>query len=521
MIEKSLLDLMYGFGIAFEPHNLMWSIFGVVAGNLIGVLPGLGALAAISILLPLTYVMHPVAAILMLSGIFYGSMYGGAIGAILLNLPVHPPHAVACLDGYPLTKKGRGGAALGVAMAASFFAASVGIAVMVFFSPLLVEVAFKFGPAEIFSIMLLGLLAGSTMSKGSAIKGVAMTLFGLLTGVVGTDVNTGTMRFTFGMLNLEDGIDLVALAMGLFGVAEFLLSVNRMTVVGSGMKMSLKDLRPTKEEMKKSFFPMLRGTMVGTLFGVLPGTGPTITTFVAYALERKVSKHPERFGYGEIAGVASPEAASHSKTQVDFIPTMSLGIPGDAVMALILGALLIQGIQPGPQLITSHPDIFWGLIASFWVGNLLLVVLNVPLIGLWVKMLQVPYRFLFPSALFFIAVGCFSTQNSLFEVGEVLVFGVVGALLVYLDFSVAPILLGYVLGPMVEENFRRALLLSRGDMMVFIDRPISAGFVYASALLILAQIISFVWKKYRKPKPQPAAVVAEQKLEEKTKAYAE
>jgi len=265
----------------------------------------------------------------------------------------------------------------------------------------------------------------------------------------------------------------------------------------------------------------LRGTLVGTLFGVLPGTGPTITTFVAYALERKVSKTPERFGYGAIEGVASPEAASHSKTQVDFIPTMSLGIPGDAVMALILGALLIQGIQPGPQLITSHPDIFWGLIASFWVGNLLLVVLNVPLIGLWVKMLQVPYRFLFPSALFFIAVGCFSTQNSLFEVGEVLVFGVVGALLVYLDFSVAPILLGYVLGPMVEENFRRALLLSRGDMMVFIDRPISAGFVYASALLILAQVISFVWKKYRKPKPQPAAVVAEQKLEEKTKAYAE
>ena len=521
MIEKSLLDLMYGFGIAFEPHNLMWSIFGVVAGNLIGVLPGLGALAAISILLPLTYVMHPVAAILMLSGIFYGSMYGGAIGAILLNLPVHPPHAVACLDGYPLTKKGRGGAALGVAMAASFFAASVGIAVMVFFSPLLVEVAFKFGPAEIFSIMLLGLLAGSTMSKGSAIKGVAMTLFGLLTGVVGTDVNTGTMRFTFGMLNLEDGIDLVALAMGLFGVAEFLLSVNRMTVVGSGMKMSLKDLRPTKEEMKKSFFPMLRGTLVGTLFGVLPGTGPTITTFVAYALERKVSKHPERFGYGEIAGVASPEAASHSKTQVDFIPTMSLGIPGDAVMALILGALLIQGIQPGPQLITSHPDIFWGLIASFWVGNLLLVVLNVPLIGLWVKMLQVPYKFLFPSALFFIAVGCFSTQNSLFEVGEVLVFGVVGAILVFLDFSVAPILLGYVLGPMVEENFRRALLLSRGDMSIFITRPISAGFVYASLLLVVVQIISFVWKKYRTPKPVSAAAAAEQQVEEETKAYAE
>ncbi|HEU0231074.1 MAG TPA: tripartite tricarboxylate transporter permease [Burkholderiaceae bacterium] len=500
MIEKSLMDLMYGFGIAFEPHNLMWSIFGVIAGNLIGVLPGLGALTAIAILLPLTYVMHPVAAILMLSGIFYGSMYGGAIGAILLNLPVHPPHAVACLDGYPLTKQGRGGAALGVAMMASFVAASIGILIMVFCSPLLVDVAFKFGPAELFSIMLLGLLAGSTMAKGSAIKGVAMTLFGLLLGVVGTDVSTGTVRFSFGLMHLQDGVDLVALAMGLFGVGEFLLSVNRMTTVGGGTKMRLRDMRPTRDELKKSFFPMLRGTAVGTLFGVLPGTGPTITTFVAYALERKISKTPERFGHGAIEGVASPEAASHSKTQVDFIPTMSLGIPGDAVMALILGALLIQGIQPGPQLIVSHPDIFWGLIASFWVGNLLLVVLNVPLIGLWVKLLQVPYKFLFPAALFFIAVGCFSTQNSLFDVGEVLLFGIIGAVLTYLDFSVAPILLGYVLGPMMEQNFRRALLLSRGDLATFIERPISAWFIGACALLIAAQIAAFCWKKARKPR---------------------
>ena len=509
MIEKSLLDLMYGFGIAFEPHNLMWSIFGVIAGNLIGVLPGLGALTAIAILLPLTYVMHPVAAILMLSGIFYGSMYGGAIGAILLNLPVHPPHAVACLDGYPLTKQGRGGAALGVAMMASFVAASIGILVMVFCSPLLVDVAFKFGPAELFSIMLLGLLAGSTMAKGSAIKGVAMTLLGLLLGVVGTDVNTGTVRFTFGMMHLQDGVDLVALAMGLFGVGEFLLSVNRMTIVGSGTKMRLRDMRPTRDELKKSFFPMLRGTAVGTLFGVLPGTGPTITTFVAYALERKVSKTPERFGHGAIEGVASPEAASHSKTQVDFIPTMSLGIPGDAVMALILGALLIQGIQPGPQLIVSHPDIFWGLVASFWVGNLLLVVLNVPLIGLWVKLLQVPYKFLFPAALFFIAVGCFSTQNSLFDVGEVLLFGILGAVLSYLDFSVAPILLGYVLGPMMEQNFRRALLLSRGNLAVFVERPISAWFIAACALLIAVQIVAFVWKKHRKPRQAPIQVSEE------------
>lgn len=498
MIDQSLTSLWYGFSVAFELHNLMWSIFGVVAGNLMGVLPGLGAMAAMSILLPLTYAMSPVAAILMLAGIFYGSMYGGAISAILLNLPVHPPHAVTCLDGYPLTVKGRGGAALGIAMVASFFAASAGILVMVFFSPLLVEVAFKFGAAELFSVMLLGLLAGSTMSKGSPIKGIAVTLFGLLLGVVGTDINTGVMRFTFGTLGLEDGVNLIALAMGLFGVGEFLLHVNRMKTVGTGLKMRLRDMRPTKTEAKRSFFPMVRGTLVGLFFGALPGTGPTITTFVAYALENKVAKDPRKFGHGAIEGVAAPEAASHSKTQVDFIPTMTLGIPGDEVMALMLGALLIQGIQPGPQLIVSHPDIFWGLIASFWVGNLLLLVLNMPLIGIWVKLLQVPYRYLFPSALLFIVIGCYSANNSLFEVGEVLVLGVIGAVLIYLEFSVATALLGFVLGPMIEQNFRRALLLSHGDILTFVEHPISAWFIGASALMVTVQIIVFIWKKRRK-----------------------
>jgi TctA family transporter len=497
-MHQALTDLWYGFGVAFELHNLMWSFFGVLVGNLIGVLPGMGALSAISILLPLTYVMHPVPAIMMLAGIFYGSQYGGAIGAILLNLPSHPPHAVTCLDGYPLTKQGKGGTALGITMIASFFAASVGILVMVFFSPLLVEVAFKFGPTEIFSIMLLGLIAGSTMSRGSPLKGIAMTLFGLLCGVVGTDVNTGTIRLSFGLLDLSDGLELVAIAMGLFGVADFLMNVNRMTIIGTGAKLRLRDMRPSAAELKESFLPLVRGTLVGTLFGAMPGTGPTITTFIAYALERKISKTPERFGTGMLAGVASPEAASHSKTQVDFIPTMSLGIPGDAVMALILGGLLIQGIQPGPQLITEHPDIFWGLIASFWVGNVLLVILNVPLIGIWVKLLQVPYRYLFPSALFFIAVGVFSTQNSLFQIWEALAFGVIGAVFMLLDFSVAPILLGFVLGPMVEENFRRALLLSRGDMMIFLQRPISGWFVGASTLLILIQVVAHARRKLKK-----------------------
>jgi len=483
-VEESLQNLWFGFGVALEPHNLMWSFFGVLIGNMIGVLPGMGALSTISILLPLTYTMQPVPAILMLAGIFYGSQYGGAIGAILLNMPSHPPHAVTCLDGYPMTKQGKGGTALGITMISSFFAASFGITVMVFASPLLVRIAFKFGPAEMFSIMLLGLIAGSTMARGSPLKGVAMTLVGVLIGMVGTDINSGAPRFTFGLVELMDHVELVALAMGLFGVADFLRNVNRLEFVGTKMAVRFRDMRPSLAELRQAFFPMVRGTLIGTLFGAMPGTGPTITTFIAYAVERKVSRTPERFGHGALEGVAAPEAASHSKTQVDFIPTMSLGIPGDAVMALLLGALLIQGIQPGPQLIREHADLFWGLIASFWVGNVILILLNVPLIGVWVKLLAVPYRFLFPSALFFIAVGVYSTNSSLFDVMEVLFFGVVGALFMALEFPIAPIILGFVLGPLMEENFRRALVLSHGDLAVFFQRPISLGFMAACGLLV-------------------------------------
>ena len=348
--------------------------------------------------------------------------------------------------------------------------------------------------------MLLGLLAGATMSRGSPLKGVAMTLFGLLCGVVGTDVTSGVMRFTFDLPEMADGVELGALCTGLFGIADFLVSVNRHTAKPSDAKVSMKDMRPSKAEIKQAFWPMVRGTMVGTLFGAMPGTGPTITTFIAYALERKVSKTPERFGKGALEGVASPEASSHSKTQVDFIPTMTLGIPGDAVMALILGALVIKGVQPGPQLISEHPDIFWGLIASFWIGNVLLVILNGPMIGVWVKMLQVPYRFLFPSAVFFICVGVFSAHNALFDVGVVAVFGIIGAVFIALDFPVSPIVLGYVLGPMLEENFRRALLLSRGDLATFIQRPISAWFITACALLILAQVVAYA-RRLRIPAP--------------------
>jgi len=511
MIWQSLTDLYYGFGVALAPHNLMWSFVGVLIGNLIGVLPGMGAITTIAMLLPLTYTMAPVPAILMLAGIFYGSQYGGAIGAILLNLPSHPPHAVTCLDGYPMTRQGKGGTALGITMVASFFAASFGIIVMIFASPLLVSVAFELGPVEIFSIMLLGLLMGSTMGRGSPIKGIAMTAFGLLLGVVGTDVSSGVARFTLGFHDLTDKLELVAVAMGLFGVADFLRSVNRLHFVGTEAKVRFRDMRPSRAELKQAFMPTVRGTLIGTLFGAMPGTGPTITTFIAYAFERRISKTPERFGKGALEGVASPEASSHSKTQVDFIPTMTLGIPGDAVMALLLGAMLIQGIQPGPMLITEHADLFWGLIASFWVGNVLLVVLNVPMIGIWVKMLQVPYRYLYPSAMFFIVIGVFSTNGSLFEVGLVLAFGIVGAILMALDFPIATILLGYVLGPLVEENFRRSLMMSRGDLSIFLTQPISATIIGICALFILAQLFfaarGFLRQRRLLLTPPPVAVL--------------
>ncbi|MGN6528170.1 MAG: tripartite tricarboxylate transporter permease [Burkholderiaceae bacterium] len=493
-MHDALQQLVFGFGIALQPHNLMWSAFGVLVGNLVGVLPGMGPMSTISMLLPLTYVMGPVPAILMLAGIFYGSQYGGAIGAILLNLPSHPPHAVTCLDGYPLTRQGRGGTALGITMMASLFAASVGIVVMIFLSQPLVELAGRFGPADVCAVMLLGLLSCATMARGSPVKGVAMTVLGLLCGVAGTDEISGNARFTFGLTELRDGFELGGLTMGLFGVADFLVSVNRTTVNPAHASVRMRDMRPSLAEIRQSFWPMVRGTAVGTAFGALPGTGPTITTFIAYALERRWSKTPERFGRGALEGVASPEASNHSKTQVDFIPTLSLGIPGDAVMALILGALILKGVQPGPQLIGDHPDIFWGLVASFWIGNVLLVILNVPLIGVWVRMLRVPYRLLFPSALFFIAVGVYSARNSLFDVGLVAAVGIVGALLLLLDFPLAPVVLGFVLGPMVEANFRRAMLIAHGDLAVFVQRPVAAIFLAMSVAVVAVQAIA-AWRR--------------------------
>ncbi|KAA1286847.1 tripartite tricarboxylate transporter permease [Alcaligenes faecalis] len=490
-----LSNLMHGFGVAFQLDNLMWAVFGVFMGNLIGVLPGMGVLAAISILLPLTYAMTPTAALIMLAGIYYGSQYGGGITSIMLNLPGTASHAVACLDGNPMARNGKAGSALFMLMLSSFFGATIGILAMILFSPALVDIAFKFGPAEYFSMMMLGLLAGATLAKGSAIKGVAMVVMGLIFGVVGTDVNSGVSRFDFNIPELQDGLQIVALAMGLFGIADFLKNINR---INSGHtkaigKVSTRSLRPEKGDIKQSKGALVRGTAIGAAFGILPGTGPTIASFIAYATEKKVAKNPERFGRGAIEGIAAPEAATSASTQTSFIPTLSLGIPGDPVMALMLGALIIHGIQPGPQMVVEHADMFWGLIASFWVGNILLLVLNLPLIGMWVRLLSVPFKYLYPAALFFVCVGVYSTNNNLFDVNIVLLFGVLGYFFMRLRFEAAPLLLGFVLGPMVEENFRRALLLSRGDPMIFLERPISMVFIIACILLILGLSYSF-WR---------------------------
>ena len=492
MVGTALTDLWHGFGVALAPHNLLACFAGILFGNIVGVMPGMGVMAAISVLLPLTFAMDPVAAILMLSGIYYGAQYGGAICSILLNLPCHPPHAVTCLDGYPLTLQGRGGAALGITMIASFVGASFGITEMIFFAPLLVKAALEFGPEDICALMLLGLVAGSTLARGSPLKGMAMTLLGLLLGLFGTDLNSGEQRFTFGIVPLFDGVEIVALALGIFGIAEFLRNVNRVAVIHARTRVSMREMRPSREELRRGLPAMIRGTLIGSLCALVPGTGPTIASFVAYAAEKRLARDKSRFGRGAIEGVAGPEASTHSAVQGDFIPTMSLGIPGDAVMALILGALTIQGIQPGPQLIGEHPDIFWGLIASFWVGNILLVVLNVPLIGVWVRLLAIPYRVLYPSALIFVCIGVYSGSNDLFAVAETLVAGVAGYGLLQLGFHPAPILLGFVLGPRFEDNLRRALLISHGDVGVFTASPISATVLGLTVLLIVVQGVLYL-----------------------------
>lgn len=494
-------NLLLGFQVALTYENLMYSLLGVFFGNLVGVIPGIGAMAAISMLLPMTYSLPPAGALMMLAGIYYGTSYGGAITAILLNLPGVPTHAVACLDGYPLARQGKAGKALLITMIASFLGASTGILLMTAFGPVMVAIAFKFTPMEYFSLMTLGLLAASMLSVGSPVKGIFMVLLGLLMGVVGTDVTTGVPRFTFGFPGLMDGLVLVAVAMGFYGIAEVFRNVGNMKPgqKTTSEKISFRSLRLTRAELRSCVPSITRGTGVGSFVGILPGVGGAIASFMAYAVEKKTARKPERFGRGALEGVASSEAANSAAAQTAFIPTLSLGIPGDAVMALMLAAMMIHNIQPGPQMMISHPTIFWGLIASFWIGNVMLLMLNIPLIGIWTRLLSIPYRFIFPSILLFVCVGVYSANNSIFDVKVVLLLGVAGYVLSALRFEPAPLLLGVVLGPMVEENFRRSLLISDGDLSVFITRPISGACVLIGVLMITGLVVSQVRKRRRRP----------------------
>jgi len=478
-------NIMLGLTTALDWNNLLWCIIGVSLGTLIGVIPGVGTLATMSLLFPITYVLEPTAALIMLAGIWYGSTYGGSTASILLNLPGTPANAVTCLDGFPMAKQGRAGVALLMTTIASFFGASAGILMMMLFSPLVAEVAFKFGPAEYFSMMVLGLVAASVVSSGSAIKGITMVVAGVLLGMVGTDVNSGVARFDLGFPELQDGVQIVAIAMGLFGVTEIIASINHVKAADRKIDVSMKAMLPTRDEMRRSWGPMARGSSLGSFFGVLPGVGPTVAAFMAYALEKRTSKTPERFGKGAIEGIMAPEAANNASDQASFIPTMTLGIPGSVTMALIIGALMIHGIQPGPQMLTEQPEMFWGLVMSFWIGNIVLVILNVPMIGLWIRVLTIPYHILYPAIVMFICIGTYSVNNNVFDVYAVLVFGIGGYVLRVLDFPPAPLLLGYVLGPMLEENFRRAMLLSRGSIQTFIERPISMWVLVLTAALLV------------------------------------
>ena len=487
-------NLALGFGVALTPINLMYCLVGVILGTLIGVLPGIGPVATIAMLLPVTFSLSPITALIMLAGIYYGAQYGGSTSAILVNLPGESSSVVTCLDGYQMARQGRAGVALATAAIASFFAGCVATLIVAMFAPPLAEIALKFGPSEYFSLMVLGLVAAVVLAHGSVIKAVAMVILGLLLGLVGTDVNSGVLRFAFGISELADGIGFVTVAMGLFGTAEIITNLE-LKDEREVFTNKVTNMFPTKEDWKRMWKPILRGTFLGSALGILPGGGALLASFGAYTLEKKVSKYGHEFGKGAIEGVAAPEAANNAGAQTSFIPLLTLGIPSNAVMALMIGAMMIQGIAPGPQVMTEKPQLFWGMIASMWVGNLMLVVLNLPMIGMWIKLLTVPYRILFPSILVFMAIGVYSLSNNPFDVLLMMLFGLLGYIFVKLECEPAPLLLGFILGPLMEENLRRAMLLSRGDPIVFFTKPISAGFLIASILLLIILLLPNIRKK--------------------------
>lgn len=482
-------NLAVGFGVALTPANLAFAFLGAMVGTLIGVLPGIGPIATIAMLLPLTFHLEPVSGLIMLAGIFYGAQYGGSTTAILVNLPGETSSVVTCLDGHQMARNGRAGAALAIAALGSFFAGSVATGLIAAFAPPLSRVGQSFGAPEYFSLMLLGLIAAVVLAHGSVLKAIAMIVVGLLIGLVGTDGNTGGERFTFGIRELTDGIDVATLAIGVFGIGEIISNLSRPAEERSVVAQKITRLWPTADDFHRSWRAVLRGTALGSVLGVLPGGGATLSSFAAYALEKKSSKEPQRFGRGAVEGVAAPESANNAGAQTSFIPMLTLGIPGNAVMALMIGALTIHGIQPGPQIMVERPNLFWGMIASMWIGNLMLVIINLPLIGIWVQLLKVPYRFLYLAILLFCAIGVYTVNNSYSAVVIAAFFGVVGFVLMRLECEPAPMILGFVLGPLMEENLRRAMKISGGDPMIFLNRPISLGLLIAAALLLLVLVL--------------------------------
>ena len=489
-----LAHLQLGFGVALTMQNILYCFGGVLLGTLIGVLPGIGPVATIAMLLPATFTLPPVSALIMLAGIYYGAQYGGSTTAILVNIPGESSSVVTCLDGYAMARQGRAGPALAIAALGSFFAGTVSTLLLAMFAPPLAEIAFQFGPAEYFSLMVLGLIAAIVLARGSLIKAVAMIILGLLLGLVGADTNTGQFRFTFGLPQLADGIGFVVVAMGLFGFSEIIVNLER-RASREVVVAQIKSLMPTREDFVASWKAVLRGTGLGALLGILPGGGAVLGSFAAYTLEKKIAKDPSRFGNGAIEGVAAPESANNAGAQTSFIPLLTLGIPSNAVMALMVGAMTIHGITPGPQVMSERPELFWGMIASMWIGNFLLVILNLPLIGIWVRLLAVPYRILYPAILLFCCIGVYSLNNSAVDVGLALFFGLLGYLFIKLDCEPAPLLLGFVLGPMMEDNLRRAMLLSRGNPAVFFTRPLSLALLLVALALLIVVVMPAVRKK--------------------------
>ena len=481
-------SLGLGLSVALSLQNLFYAFLGALIGTLIGVLPGIGPIATMAMLLPITFYLQPTAALIMLAGIYYGAQYGGSTTAILLRLPGESSSVVTCLDGYEMARQGRAGTALAVAALASFFAGTVATLLIALFAPPLTVLAQSFGPAEYFALMVLGLIASVVFADGSLLKAAPMILLGLLLGLVGADVNTGFDRFTFGIPELRDGIGFAIVSMGLFGIAEIAINIERMKQ-GQAPHAPLSRLVMTRADLRDSALPTVRGTAVGSILGVLPGGGAMLGSFASYALEKRIARRPERFGRGAIEGVAGPEAANNAGAQTSFIPMLALGIPSNAVMAMMAGAMLIHGIAPSPNLATQQPALFWGLIVSMWIGNLMLLVINLPMVGLWVRLLKVPYQLLFPAVLLFCCIGVYSLNSNAFEVGLVALFGALGYIFAKLDCPLAPLVLAFILGPIMEENLRRAMLLANGDPMVFANSRLSLGLLIAAAVLLVAVVL--------------------------------